>query len=133
MDKEYYLQITGKTYLDQSLEKDKSYSIVFEEIGIYGIDERSGNGENEKITFKGKSVSKVSITDGKEIIKGEKKKQTQSQRTRYAIEKRWDEQFAGKMRDEEKFYDLVQGLFRFKLSQGDYDNDIDNLINQYYD
>jgi hypothetical protein len=126
---EYNLSITGKTSIEKPLEVDKSYAITFREVSVYGKDDRSGHGESDQITFKSNSTGQVLISDGKDLIEGKPKKGSQSQKTRLYIMRRYNEMFSG-MIDDDKFYDLFQGLIRYKIERGDFDSELLNLIDQ---
>ena len=103
-DKLYFLQLTGKTNIDQPLNKDKDYSVAFKRISVYGVDERSGNGEDDKITFKAKSIDEVTIiTEEEKVVFGKPKKNSQSQVLRLTMKDYWETTYAGDI-DFETFY-----------------------------
>jgi len=106
MEQEYYLQLTGKTSIEKPLKKDHKYSVVFKEIDIYAVNETSGQGDADKVSFKGKSVSEVNIIDEGEIIFGQAKKTSQSQVLRRVLEQQYQEQWAGSDEyvDSESYY-----------------------------
>ena len=103
---EFYLALTGKTSIEKPLRKDHKYSVVFKEIDIYAVNETSGQGDADKISFKGKSVSEVNIIDEGEIIFGQAKKTSQSQVLRRVLEQQYQEQWAGSDEyvDSESYY-----------------------------
>lgn len=104
MKNEYYLAITGKTCIEEPLEKDKEYPVIFKGVSIYGNDERSNNDGTEKITFKGKAVGWVKIADGQKVIKGEKKKGSQSQVLRQTLFDIYEDKYYTEYPDFETFY-----------------------------
>lgn len=81
---EYYIQITGKTCMEKPLEKGKFYSVIFKELGVYGEDLRDGQGDEDKTTYRSKSLGEVIITDGKDIVISKQKKSS-SQKLRARI------------------------------------------------
>ena len=110
-----YLQLTGKSFIEEPMEKDKSYSIAFKEIGIYGVDERTNNDGASSVTFKGKNIGEIKIIGENKFIVGRPKKGSMSQKLRQVIMTLHQQQYAGDI-DEDAFYkqELIKIIEKYK-------------------
>ena len=103
----YYLQVTGKANIDQPLKKDKSYTATFYELDCYGSDDRSGQGQDDEVTFKCKSAGIVVIQKENDLIYGRPKQGSMSQKLRLVLKQYFDQQEAGNYKDFDQFYNKI--------------------------
>lgn len=107
---EYYIQIIGKTPLDETLNDIKEYSIAFKRLACQGINKTPLEEGNYKITFKMKNLDEVTVISGDTFVRGKPKKGSQSQVLRNRIMQLWEQEYSGES-DFETFYQKQMSKF----------------------
>ena len=107
---EYYLQITGKTNIEKPLDPEKEISVALKRLACTGINKKPLENGSYSYTHKFENLDEVKIIVGNDVIKGKKKKASQSQKLRYEIRNLWNEQFSGK-KEFEQFYSQCMTKF----------------------
>ena len=105
MSDTYYLQINGKTSIENPLDIESEISVAFNNLSPSGVTKKplEENGEFSH-TYKYKNIGEVTVIKGKEVITGKKKKTSMSQKLRFELKRLWNEQFSAGI-EFETFYE----------------------------
>lgn len=103
---EYYIQIIGKTPIEEKLDDIKEYSIAFKRLACQGINKTPLQDGNYKITFKMKNLDELTVISGDTFVKGKPKKGSQSQKLYRVLYEYYNQMYSGDKRykDFEDFY-----------------------------